>query len=292
SFAALCAKARLQSLNEAASAALPVVPGPVPPLQPLSPQFPPAARLLHELGLDREAEATLAEAESDVQRAHPGRSDEALCLLYSQLSSGERAYRVGQRLASAQELNRAPQLGRRWLWNCVYPRPYAGLVSKVAEQHGLDSELIYSVMRQESSFRPEVVSPANAVGLLQLMPRTAERLSAELGVVFVPSDLRRPQANVKLGGYYLRKLVSAFDGSLPLAIASYNAGPSAVTYWLEHAQGLELDVFVARIPYEETRSYVERVLGNYARYRYLQRGEELSLALALPIAKAECREMY
>jgi soluble lytic murein transglycosylase len=138
-------------------------------------------------------------------------------------------------------------------------------------------------MRQESAFRPDVVSPARAVGLLQLLPSTAARLASELGLSLDPARLVEPPLNVRLGARYLRKLLDWFGGNLALAAAGYNAGPSAVGRWLNNSSGLELDLFVARIPYEETRVYVERVVGNHARYRYLAGGEGAVPKVSLPL---------
>jgi soluble lytic murein transglycosylase len=256
--------------------------------------LPEPAASLRRVGLDREAEFALGEVEASVSRAYPGRGSEALCSLYGSLAPAERAYRVGQRAASADELAAVPAAGRRWLWDCVYPRPYLSLVTALAREHGLEPELLYAIMRQESSFRPEAVSPAQAMGLLQLMPATAERVARELGVSFEPSRLDEPALNLRLGARYLRKLLDWFDGNVPLAVASYNAGPVAVRRWLESAGDLELDLFVARIPYEETRNYVERVVSNYARYRYLSAGQGAlpKVALALPKPQLDEQDLF
>ncbi len=300
SFAALMAATRLEALGETPPPAL--APSETksegaPPRAgepPFTPAWPEPAGALRSVGLDREAEAALARAERSVRAANPGRGDEALCLLYRELAVAERAYRTGQRAASAEELARAPTSARRWLWDCVYPRPYAQLVKSAASEQGVEEELLYAVMRQESVFRPDAVSPARAVGLLQLMPSTAERLGAELALSASVERLSEPELNIRLGARYLRKLSGWFDGNLPLLIASYNAGPVAVRRWLESAPALELDLFVARIPYEETRKYVERVLGNYARYRYLELGEGgvPKLELALPKVAATGEELF
>jgi soluble lytic murein transglycosylase len=294
SFAALCAAARLSELGEAPSPAIPSATTSARVQPALTLALPAKAALLHEAGLDREAESALAEVESSVVSAHPGRGDEALCALYGRLAPAERAYRAGQRAATVDELAAAPSLGRRWLWDCVYPRPYAPLVAGLAAEQSLEAELLYAVMRQESSFRPEVVSPARAVGLLQLMPATASRLSAELGLEFDAARLVEPPMNVRLGARYLRKLLDWFAGNLALAAAGYNAGPIAVERWLRSSPGLELDLFVARIPYEETRTYVERVVGNHARYRYLGGGEAAvpKVALALPSVDLSGQDLY
>jgi soluble lytic murein transglycosylase len=289
SFAALCAAARLAALGETRAVALPDATTSARVQPALSLRLPPLVALLHDAGLDREAETALAEVESSVARAYPGRGDEALCGLYGQLAPAERAYRVGQRAATVDELVAAPALGRRWLWDCVYPRPYASLVNALTAAESLEPELVYAVMRQESSFRPDVVSPAQAVGLLQLMPSTAARLAKELFVEFEPARLSEPPMNVRLGTRYLRKLLDWFGGNLALAAAAYNAGPAAVDRWLKNSAGLELDLFVARIPYEETRAYVERVVGNHARYRYLAGGEGAVPVVALALPSVDLR---
>lgn len=293
-FAALCAAARLQASGEDPPPPLPTATSSARALPALDLALPAAVEQLHGAGLDREAEEALAEAEGSVGRAHPGRRDEALCGLYGRLAPAERAYRTGQRAATAEELSSAPLLGRRWLWDCVYPRPYKPLVARVASEQGLEVELVYAVMRQESAFRPDARSPVKATGLLQLMPSTALRVGLELGLEFEPERLSEPPVNVRLGARYLRKALDWFGGSTALAAASYNAGPVAVQRWLENSTALELDVFVARIPYEETRSYVERVVGNYARYRYLAGGEAAvpKLELALPASNLAGQELY
>lgn len=293
SFQALAAGARLRALGvilspPPAETALVAVP------DELLAELPAEAALLHRIGLDREAELALAEVERKVALAHIGQGQRALCGLYHRLASAERGYRVGRSAASWEELQGAPRPDRRWLWDCAYPRPYQELVQHSASDHGVETELIYAVMRQESAFRPEVISPAQAVGLLQILPITGEKLAGELGIPFEAEQLQHPPVNVRLGARYLRKLLDIFDGSLPLALASYNAGPSAVLHWLEGARNLELDLFVARIPYSETRSYVERVVSNYARYRYLSGGEAAipQLSMKLPTPKTDGVELF
>jgi len=81
-------------------------------------------------------------------------------------------------------------------------------------------------------------------------------------------------------------MLRTFDGSVPLAVASYNAGPTAVSRWVETAKELDADLFVARIPYEETRNYTMRVMGNLARYQWLAGGDAAVQALALELPRA------
>ena len=171
------------------------------------------------------------------------------------------------------------------MWDCVYPRPYAELVTSAERELLLPRGLLWSVMRQESGFRPAIRSPVGAVGLLQLMPGTAEKMAAELGETWPSSALTRAHVSVRLGSAYLRKLLDTFQGNLPLALAAYNAGPQAVGRWLASGEALPLDLFVARIPYEETRGYVARVLSNAARYAYLEGGEGAVQAPVLELPK-------
>ncbi len=140
-------------------------------------------------------------------------------------------------------------------------------------------------MRQESAFRASVVSPAQAVGLLQLIPPTARKVAGELGIDYDPLLLESPPHNIRMGSYYLKKVLSTFGGNMALGAAAYNAGPAAVTRWLATGESLPLDVFVARIPYGETRGYVMRVIGNLARYAYLEGGAEAVPKLSLEIDK-------
>jgi soluble lytic murein transglycosylase len=283
SFPALAAGARLVQLGE-----------PVPPLlerdsgsrpaSPLPVELPARAALLGRLGFVREAAQELAAREQELIARYTPRGAEALCLLYGQLGAGAERYRVGRGAVKAEALERAPTEATRWAWECVYPTPFAEVVHAAEVERGLPYGLIHAVMRQESAFKPDAVSPAQAIGLLQLVPVTAEKVAAELGRTIEPSLLSSPSYNVELGAYYLHKVLGTFGGHVALAAAAYNAGPRAVSRWLEVAEDLPLDLWVARIPYAETRGYVSRVIGNLARYTYLHGGEDAvpRLALALP----------
>jgi soluble lytic murein transglycosylase len=148
--------------------------------------------------------------------------------------------------------------------------PFEGeLDGALAGLDGLEPELVYSIMREESGYRPEIVSVSGARGLLQLMPATAERLAvqSQLGA-FSPDDLFDPGINIRLGALYLQQLLARFDGRRSAAIGSYNAGPTAVARWLEQAGG-EDDEWVESMGYDQTREYVKRVLRSLHAYRVL-----------------------
>lgn len=282
-FAAQIARARLVETG-----------APLPPLieapaartaTPLAPVLPAKAAQLVALGLDEDAELHLASNEAEVSAPYGGRETEALCTLYGQLSRAKRRYKVGANAVSFEALMRAPAPADRWSWDCLYPSPYADRVSELEAEYKIPSGLVHSLMRQESGFDPEIRSPVGAQGLLQLMPTTAQEAAKEAGLEgFEPSQVTTPEVNLRLGSFYIAKMLKTFEGSAPLAAAGYNAGPKAVSRWLESAKEHETDVFVARIPYEETRNYVVRVMGNLARYQWLASGEAgvTALALALP----------
>jgi soluble lytic murein transglycosylase len=252
-------------------------------LAPLPVALPPTPAFLFSLGLDGDAEVRLASNEPEAAAAYAGRESEALCAMYGMLSRAKRRYRVGSAAVSYATLMRAPAPSERWAWDCVYPRPYAEPVRALEEQYGLPKGILYALMRQESAFDPAVKSPADAVGLMQLIPPTATRVAAELSMPYDPAALTSPEVSLKLGAYYFAKLLKMFQGSVTLAAAAYNAGPIAVSHWLETGADNDADVWVARIPYDETRNYVARVAGNLSRYQWLEGGDAAVTVLPLEI---------
>lgn len=169
-----------------------------------------------------------------------------------------------------ERLARGPEPGLEALWRLAWPRAFAPAVEGPAGDHGVESALVYAVMREESGYRPEVISPVGARGLVQIMPDTGARLARRLGwEAFDPQVLLRPEPNLELGAYYLSELLARFRGRRSAAVAAYNAGPQAVQRWLEARDGLPDDVWVEAIPYDQTRQYVRRVLRSWHAYRVL-----------------------
>jgi soluble lytic murein transglycosylase len=149
----------------------------------------------------------------------------------------------------------------------------------------LDPAVALGIMRQESSFDVGAVSPSGARGLMQLMPFTADAVAKQLGVgtslVALTSD---PEHNMQLGAAYLRQMLDQFGGSLPLAVAAYNAGPHRVEQWLAQngdprVGPVDMIDWIEEIPVGETRNYVQRVLENVTIYR-ARRGEATPTLLA------------
>jgi soluble lytic murein transglycosylase len=149
-----------------------------------------------------------------------------------------------------------------------YPRAYWPYVLKVGQETGVDPYLILAVARQESTFRPSLASSAGAVGVMQVMPATAEHMvktdpntSPETG-----SNLESPLNSLRLGARYLRLMLDGSQGNIAFALASYNAGPGNCAKWRKQFAKADLETFIESIPFAETRDYVKIVLANYAAY--------------------------
>lgn len=136
-----------------------------------------------------------------------------------------------------------------------------------------NSAVIHAIVRQESAFDPRAISHAGARGLMQLMPATARNVARSLNLRYSPSRLTSdPRHNLSLGAAYFTGLVKQYDGSLVLALAAYNAGPSRVRRWVrDNGDPRQLDTpdaidWIEQIPFKETRNYVQRVLENLPPY--------------------------
>lgn len=175
--------------------------------------------------------------------------------------------------------------GVRYLWEHAYPRAYSDFVEKYSTDFNVPKEFIWGIMRTESSYRYDIVSPVGAKGLMQLMPNTATQVARLMGDnSFNERFLTDPEVNVRLGTRYLQRLLTKFEGSVPLAAASYNAGPHRVESWLASFGKLEMDEFIEHIPFIETRNYVKKVVRDYGIYESLYAKEATHLSwLVQPI---------
>jgi soluble lytic murein transglycosylase len=155
-------------------------------------------------------------------------------------------------------------------WQHSYPRAYDMVVGHYAKDRALPQELIWSIMRAETIFRPDAVSPVGARGLMQVMPMTGRKLASLMGEDTVSIDqLMRPAISIKYGSFYLRRLMGKFRNNVPLVAAAYNGGPHRVHAWMHYFGGLELDEFIEHIPFIETRNYVKKVSKYQAIYNLL-----------------------
>src|SRR6266536_2547919 len=148
------------------------------------------------------------------------------------------------------------------------PLRHEDIIRQQARDKGLDPALIAAVIYAESHFRDGQTSAAGAQGLMQLTPATARYIAHKSGgTQFVVDDLGTPQVNIAYGAYYLRYLLSRYDGNEDLALAAYNAGEGNVDRWIAAARAHDRAMTTTAIPYAETRAYVERVERVRGQYR-------------------------
>ncbi|MCP4221339.1 MAG: lytic transglycosylase domain-containing protein [bacterium] len=155
----------------------------------------------------------------------------------------------------------------RFLGGIVSPVRFRKLVDFHCNRQQLDNNLILSLIRQESFFRPHIVSPARANGLMQILYSTGRIVAAKQGMRIKKRDLYNPSINIKVGTKYLRMLLDRYDQKVHLALAAYNAGEHRVDSWLKRFGDVDDDVFIELIPFTETRNYVKHILRNYYYYR-------------------------
>jgi len=224
--------------------------------------LPDTFEVYRHLGLDLDGIAWLNAHENALVAEYP--SAQRIPLL-TQLYRDAGAYRDALLIARRRMIYlHSDPSKHRWWWDAVYPMPWRSIVDE--HRADLPRALVYATMRQESGFRPDVISRAGAVGLMQLMPEIATKLAGKPVTRYM---LRVPETNIALGLEEMAALAEEFDDVYPLSIAAYNAGKSRVKRWLKESKRMELDRFVERIPFNETRNYVRRVTTHYARYSYL-----------------------
>jgi soluble lytic murein transglycosylase len=161
-----------------------------------------------------------------------------------------------------------PDLPRKY-WEILFPKPYWSDLKQDSEANGLDPYLVASLIRQESEFNPNALSHANAVGLMQLLPKTGKVVAKEVNLKrYNASQLYTPAVNLELGTRYFRGMVDKF-GSFEYALAAYNAGSDRVDEWLAQGKYRDPEEFVESIPFTETREYVQAIMRNASVYKQL-----------------------
>ena len=151
----------------------------------------------------------------------------------------------------------------------LFPVAYWDLISKNGTANSLDPYLLAALIAQESTFDAEIVSHANAIGLMQIVAKTGRSYARRLRIPrYSTSRLTDPQVNMRIGAAYFADLVDRFGG-VSYALASYNAGPGAVARWIAERPGIAADEFIDDIPYPETQNYVRKILGTAEDYRRL-----------------------
>lgn len=159
----------------------------------------------------------------------------------------------------------------REAWTLSFPLPYAAQIRRDARRARTDAMVVAGLIHQESAFDKDAHSYANAFGLMQLVPETAERYARQLRMEYTEDRLLDPAYNLQLGTVYFGELMRSFH-SAEAALAAYNAGEDRVTVWQTGQKYSELPEFVESIPFTQTREYVEIVMRNTAIYRRLYGG--------------------
>ena len=147
---------------------------------------------------------------------------------------------------------------------------YRDIILPAAVENKIDPLLLFSIIRQESLFDASIESSAGARGLMQITPDTGEYIVANFGWPqnYTAEDLDRPCINIPLGAHYLKLWIDKYEGSIPYALASYNAGDGNTIVWQAIA-GEDVDLFVESIRFEETRNYIQYITENYEIYKNL-----------------------
>jgi len=189
--------------------------------------------------------------------------------LYIDTGHYDRAIEVMKHSVPSYFAVEIPTLPRAY-WEALFPRPYWSDLKRFSVANGLDPYLVASLIRQESEFNPLAVSRANAVGLMQLLPRTGKVVAHEVDMRrYNPTQLFTPAVNLQLGTRYFRGMVDKFGGSFEQALAAYNAGSDRVEEWMGQGQYRDAPEFVESIPFTETREYVQAIMRNTAVYKQL-----------------------
>jgi soluble lytic murein transglycosylase len=162
-----------------------------------------------------------------------------------------------------------PDLPRPY-WEALFPKAYWTDLRKYSLLNGLDPYLVASLIRQESEFNALAISRANAVGLMQLLPKTGKTVAKQVKLKgYSAPQLYTPAVNLQLGTRYFKDMVDKYNGQFEYALAAYNAGSDRVGDWLGQGHYRDPQEFVESIPFTETREYVQAILRNANVYRQL-----------------------
>ncbi|RYZ75792.1 MAG: lytic murein transglycosylase, partial [Proteobacteria bacterium] len=177
------------------------------------------------------------------------------------------------------DLRRAP------FTDAAFPREFTDIITTQAAARNVDRDLVRSLIKQESSYNVKATSTSNAYGLMQMIPPTAREIAQDLklGTLKLPEDMFVPERNIRMGTYYLSRMISKYQGNIPLSLAAYNAGPGRMDKWLRTRPTLKNlaslksskpddELWIDELPYSEPCFYVKAILRNLMLYRLLDKG--------------------
>jgi len=175
-------------------------------------------------------------------------------------------------------------------WKALFPLPYEAALRREAAKNDFDPMFAAGLIRQESTFQADAVSPRNAIGLMQVLPKTGKLLAKQLKVRYTKDKLFQPEYNIEIGMVYIASLVR-LTGAPEYAAAAYNAGEDRIAAWKAERNYEEIPEVVESIPFTETREYVQIVLRNTQVYRmiYGQPSAATQIASGMPAKTARAR---
>jgi soluble lytic murein transglycosylase len=201
------------------------------------------------------------EAGRELSRARKGKNPLGVARLYLEMENYNGALH-----SMVQDRPKRGDKDSVTVWGVNYPLAFSEEVTANAALNGIPESLVYAIMRTESNYLPAALSPVGAVGLMQIMPATAETISKGAS-----ARLATPGLNIRLGARHLKDLLAVYDRNISLTAAAYNAGSGNVKRWQKGFGGLPQDEFVESIPFRETREYVKKVVTAMELYQRLYR---------------------
>lgn len=151
----------------------------------------------------------------------------------------------------------------------IYPQKYNEYVEKYALEYGVDTMLVYAIIKAESNFKPDIKSSSNAMGLMQLLDETAKETAEKIGIDYTEGCLYDPETNIRLGIKYYSELLKEYDNNYMLALTAYNAGTGNLQKWIEQGIIKPDGSNIEDIPYKETNNYVRKIVRDYNIYKDL-----------------------
>ncbi len=244
---------------------------PPPPLHPFDEPVPAAAEDRWARAQALRAIAFDSSAEQELKNAYFATASPRFLLEAAQAAFDQGHYGAGMAYAriivpnfDARKINEVPVAA----WRALYPLPYEAALRREAARNDFDPMFAAGLIRQESTFQADAVSPANAIGLMQVLPKTGKLLARQLRVRYTRDKLFEPDYNIEIGMAYIAGLVRQ-TGALEYAAAAYNAGEDRIAAWKSERNYEEIPELVESIPFTETREYVQVVLRNTAVYRMI-----------------------
>lgn len=228
--------------------------------------------ILSEAGWSTEAHAELQDG--------PFIKDPTLKINFAKKLAERHQYFTAIRLVN-DALENDPRLRREEFMKIGFPEVYPALYVKEGTRYGIDPVLLRSLTRQESGFNMRALSTSNAMGLMQMIPPTAQDIAKKLGLqVSLPDDMFRPEVNIPMGSFYVSQMLDQFQGNVPFALAAYNAGPYRLKNWISGRDEVKAlisqvssapadELWFDELPWNETSFYVKAILRNVLIYKMI-----------------------